>query len=350
VLDDYSFLREIDETTLDDEEFVFFGIRKTRLYVLGRTLGSLKGSQGDGFFTAPNPPSGAVLTYYLKNSLKTLKQERREKEEKIKKKGGDNPYPGWEALEQERREESPSITFVIKDSKGNLVNRITGPTSAGFHRVSWNLRYAPLASTSGSGPLVTPGKYVVTAEKCIRDEITPLGDPQSVEVVPILRPSLPVQNRNTMLEFYMTAGELQRAIRGANGKVNEVLDQMNKIKQAIRQSSKGGPELLEQTRELELKLLDIRETLGGGSVISRYDEPDSISIMNRISTAMSSTGSTYGPTKTNRQDYEIAKEEFEAVYSRAKRLIETDFGKLQKDLETAGIPWTSGRPIPKLEE
>jgi len=350
VLDDYSFLREIGEKTLDEEEFILFDIRKTRLYVPGRALGSLKGSQGDGFFSAPNPPSGAVLTYYLKDSLKTLKQKRQEKEGKIKKQGGDNPYPGWDALEQERREESPSITFVIKDTKGNVVNRVAGSASAGFHRVSWNLRYASLSSTGGSGPLVAPGKYIVTAEKRIRDEITPLGSPQTVEVVPMLRPSLPVQNHNSVLQFYMAAGELQRAVRGANGKVDEVLSQLSQIKQAIRQSSKGCPELLEQARGLELKLRDIRKMLAGGSVISRYDEPDRISIMNRISGAMSGAGSTYGPTKTNRQDYEIAKEEFEAVHAKAKRLIEADFVKLQKDLETAGVPWTSGRPIPQLKK
>ena len=350
VLDDYSFLREIGETTLDEEEFVLFGIRKARLYVPGRALGSEKGSQGDGFFTAPNPPTGAVLTYYLKDSLKTLKQSRQEKEAKIKKQGGDNPYPGWEMLKDEQREEKPTITFIIKDTKGNVVNRVTGPTSAGFHRVSWNLRYASLSSTGGNGPFVTPGKYIVEAEKRLRDEITPLGSPQAVEVVPLLKPSLPVQNRNTVLQFYMATDELQRAVRGANGKVDEVLSQLGEIEQALKQSSTGGPELLAQARGLELKLRDIRETLGGGSVISRHNEPDRISIMNRISSAMSGTGSTYGPTKTDRQDFEIAKEEFEGVLGQVKRLIEGDFVNLQKNLETAGIPWTAGRPIPQLKE
>ncbi|MHC4372312.1 MAG: hypothetical protein ACYSW8_32305, partial [Planctomycetota bacterium] len=109
----------------------------------------------------------------------------------------------------------------------------------------------------------------------------------------------------------MTTGQLQRAVRGANSKVDEVLGQLDQIKRALSQSDKGSPELSEQARDLELKLRDIRETLGGGSVISRHSEPDRVSIMNRISSAMSGAGSTYGPTKTNRQDFEIAKEEFE---------------------------------------
>jgi hypothetical protein len=190
----------------------------------------------------------------------------------------------------------------------------------------------------------------VTAEKHIRDEITPLGNARTVEVVSMLTPSLPVRNRKAVLQFYMTAGELQRAVRGANGRVDEVLSQLGEIKQALKQSSKGGPELMEQTRELELKLRDVRETLGGGTVASRHDEPDRISVMNRISSATSGAGTTYGPTKTNRQDFEIAREEFEALLGQVKRLVETDFANLQKKLEAAGLPWTAGRPIPQSGE
>jgi len=175
VLDDYSFLREISKEVLNEKEFILFPIRKALLYVPARVLGGEKGSQGDGFFTAPNPPFGAVFTYYLKDTFKTLKQSRQEKEGKIKKQSGDNVYPGWDALKAEEREESPAITFVIKDTEGNVVNRVTGPTSAGFHRVNWSLRYSSLSSTGGSGPFVTPGKYTITAEKHVRDEVMPLG-------------------------------------------------------------------------------------------------------------------------------------------------------------------------------
>ena len=80
VLDDYSFLRESSNELLNEKEFVLFPIRKALLYVPARPLGGEKGSQGDGFFTAPNPPFGAVFTYYLKDSFKTLKQSRHEKE------------------------------------------------------------------------------------------------------------------------------------------------------------------------------------------------------------------------------------------------------------------------------
>ena len=190
----------------------------------------------------------------------------------------------------------------------------------------------------------------MAAEKRVRDEVTPLGNPQTVEVVPMAAASLPVQNRNTVLQFYMTADELARAVKGTNGKVDEVLSQLTEIKQTLKQSPRGNEQLLEQTRRLELKLRDIRESLVGRTVISQHNEPDLISIANRVSSAMSGAGSTYGPTKTNRADYEIAKEEFEAVLGRVKRLVEGDFVNLQKNLEAAGLPWTAGLPIPKLKD
>ena len=350
VLDDYSFLREIGEKTLDENEFILFGVRKALLHVPARALGSEKGSQGDGFFTAPNPPSGAVFTYHLKDSLKTLKEARREKEGKIKKQGGDNPYPGWDALKEEQREESPLITFVIKDANGNVVNRVTGPTSAGFHRVSWNLRYASLSSTGGSGPFVMPGRYTVAAEERVRDEVAPLGSPQTVKVEIMLAPSLPARSRDAILQFYMTAGELQRTVRGTVGKVNEALDQLAKIKQTLKGAARGSGQLLEQARTLELKLKDSSESLAGRGAKRQYGEPDRISILSRVNWAMNGAGSIHGPTKTHRQDYEIAKEEFEAVLGPMKKLIEVDFVRLQKDMEAAGLPWTPGRPIPTLKQ
>ncbi len=349
VLDDYSFLRQISEETLNEKEFILFEVRKALLYVPARALGSKKGSQGDGFFTAPNPPFGAMFTYYLRDSLKTLKQSRREKEDKSKKAGADTPYPGWDALTAEEREESPAITFVIKDANGNVVNRVAGATSAGFHRASWNLRYSALASTSGSGPFVTPGEYTVTAEKRVRDEVTPLGGPQAVEVAAMGKGTLPVQDRKGVLQFYMTAGQLQRAVGGASGKVDEVLAQLTEIKEALKRSPKGGGELIEMARELELGLKDVRELLAGGTVKSGFNEPDRISIRRRVGSANNAIKSTYGPTKTHRQDYAIAREEFEAVLGRVKKLIETDFVNLQKKLEAAGVPWTPGRPIPELK-
>jgi len=348
VLDDYSFLREIGEQTLDEHDFILFPIRKALLYVPAQPLGREKGSQGDRFFTAPNPPFGAVFTYYLKDSLRTLRESRHKEEDTAKKQGDDNVYPGWEALKEEEREERPVVTFVIRDGNGNVVNRVTGPTSAGFHRVSWNLRYASLSSAGGDGPFIVPGWYTVATQKRVRDEVTSLGNSRTVEVVSVSARSLPGQDRDRALQFYVTASELQRAIRGTNGKVAETLSQLAEIKEALRSSGEDGVEWYEEARRIELKLQDFSEQLVGGTVKSRHREPDCLPIMSRVNSALSTSGSTHGPTQTHRRDYQIAREEFAAVLGEVRELIEVDFMRLQRDLEASGLPWTSGRPIPSL--
>ncbi len=55
-----------------------------------------KGSQGAANFHAPNPPFGAVFTYYLSESLKTKKQIRTKAEKELAKNNENIPWPGWD--------------------------------------------------------------------------------------------------------------------------------------------------------------------------------------------------------------------------------------------------------------
>ena len=211
MLDDYSPLRLLDQKTLD-QEFVHFPIRPAKLFILDHVFGGPKGSQGDSYFTASNPPFGAVFTYYLKKDTKTHQARRQTEEKKIKESGGDNLHPGWDVLKKESREESPQMLFTIRDSAGDIVRRITGPVSAGTHRITWNLRYGSFTGDSGNGPLVTPGTYTVQASRRADGETKELGDPQSFEVVSVLQPSLPRQDRQEVLALQKRMGQLQRQI------------------------------------------------------------------------------------------------------------------------------------------
>jgi len=350
VLDDYAFLREVNEAALGEDEFILFPMRRARLYVPARPLGRDKGSQGDQFYTAPNPPFGAVFTYYLRDPLQTQKQIRQKQEAKVKKQGGDNVYPGWEALEKETQEEHPVIRFVIRDAQGELVNRITGPTSAGFHRINWNLRYLSSASTGGSGPFVLPGTYTVSAEKRVQDQVSPLGQPQTVTVISGVKPALPAQDSEEVLQFYGDVSELQRVIRGTSNKAGEVLSQLAEIRSALKQSNRATAQLIDTARTLELELQTRRRRLTGGTVKARHNEPDQVSIMSRAYSAASGMRSTYGPTGTQRRDYEIAQTEFKTVRAQVSQLVEEDFVNLQKKLENARVPWTSGRPLPRWKQ
>ncbi|HMB54364.1 MAG TPA: glycosyl hydrolase, partial [Thermoanaerobaculia bacterium] len=78
VLDDYSPLRDLTREQLDGEGAILFAPRDAKLYVEATELGFPgKGFQGDGLYAAPNPPFGAVFTWYMKEAPKSLSDQRR---------------------------------------------------------------------------------------------------------------------------------------------------------------------------------------------------------------------------------------------------------------------------------
>ena len=85
ILDDYTPLRHVSDEVLA-QEAELFPVRKAWWYIQRAPMGFGRGFQGANFYAAPNPPFGATFTYYLKESIQTKKQERREKEKKIEKK------------------------------------------------------------------------------------------------------------------------------------------------------------------------------------------------------------------------------------------------------------------------
>ena len=166
VFDDMSVFRSLSDNQMKSKA-TLFPVRKALWYIPRSFLGgSGKASQGDAYYIAPNPPFGAVFTYHLSEGFMTKAEKRREKEKKNSKSVG---FPGWDAVEAEHREMKPKIIFEVRDSDGDVVRRIDGPASKGFHRVAWDLRYPnPYAlpldreKATGSGYLAMPGKYSVT--------------------------------------------------------------------------------------------------------------------------------------------------------------------------------------------
>jgi len=111
ILDDYTPLRVLKPQMLQ-KQAVIFPIKDALMFVPTRG----KYGQGATYFAAPNPPVGATFTYYLKETPKTLKQKRKEKERKLWKENKPIPYPSWDELRAEDNEEKPYLLFTIFDS------------------------------------------------------------------------------------------------------------------------------------------------------------------------------------------------------------------------------------------
>jgi len=169
-------LRSLTPVHLQSDCLLFPG-KSALLYIQSRKY-ALRGKafQGAAFYTADNPPFGATFTYYLKDTILTQKEKRRQAEKEAAKKGQGTPYPSPDQLRAEAEEEAPAILFTIADSTGAKVRTLTGPVKKGIHRVSWDLRDPAavlprprppeqeddLFYEEPSGPLVMPGTYQVT--------------------------------------------------------------------------------------------------------------------------------------------------------------------------------------------
>ena len=131
ILDDYSALREISAEQLE-QEATLFNPRKAWWYIpRGHVdLDTEKGSMGAQHYVAKNPDFGATFTYYLKESLYSKAEIR----QKAEKESANALFPGWEALEVEANEQTPSVYLAINGSDGKIIRRVPAATSKGFHR------------------------------------------------------------------------------------------------------------------------------------------------------------------------------------------------------------------------
>ncbi|MFQ5674298.1 MAG: WD40/YVTN/BNR-like repeat-containing protein, partial [bacterium] len=357
ILDDYTPLRQTTAELLA-KPATLFPVKKTWMYIESTPLG-LRGKSflGDSYFTADNPPFGATFTYYLQEGLKTRKKARQEKEKKLEKSGGTPPYPTWDELRSERREEKPTIILTVSDDEGNTVCRLDGPTSAGFHRVAWNLRYPPanpitLKTSSQTnpfrnravGPMVTHGTYTVSMVQRVDGRETPLGSPQSFTAQPLGTASLPAEDKKAVLAFERKTARLQRAVLGAGRAANEAQTHINHIKKAIFETPGADQNLKNKVADLENRLKDLQIKLNGDPVIRSNSEPAPPSITGRVQGIVSGHWrSTSAPTQTYLDAYDIAAAEFSGVLEKLRVLVENDLKNLELELEQAGAPYTPGR-------
>ena len=350
VLDDYTPLRQLKPEALQSEA-TLFTVRDTMLYVQAQPLGFGKGSQGDSFFTAENPPFGAVFTYYLKDSLKTKRQQRIEAQKQAGTAGDVPPDPAREQLRQEEREEPPQILLTITDAAGQPVRRVVGSTGRGLQRVNWDLRFpasgTPSEGGSGrsrpSGHLVTPGTYKVTLAKRVNGVITVLGQPQSFQVRPDTATPYATADRKALTEFQQKATRLRQALTGAAEIGNSAKESLTAIRRAVMQST-ADTRLVDDVDQLEKRLDLILEELQG----SGDNAPPSIS--GRVDRILRGHGtSTAPPTKTALDSYRIAAEGFAEELPKLRALVSVDLKALEKKVEAAGVPHTPGR-IPEWQD
>ncbi len=362
VLDDYSALRGVKAETLAQESNLF-PVKDALMYV--RSSINLAGSQGASFYTAPNPAYGATITYYLKEPIRTKRQQRQQAEREAARKNEPIKYPTRQELLAEAEEEPPALLFTVSDAEGKVVRRLTAPATFGIQRATWDFRYAPPVVQAapqlppgmegidltgfGGGPggfgpqgeLAMPGKYTVTMAKRVGGVITPMPGSQTFNVVAEGTEKMTPQDRTILAEFQRKVIKLQRAVTGALDAATTAKTKLGLMKRAALEAPGSNQAVLDEVNALDDKFDEVLQALRGGRELSDIPPP---SINQRVNSIVQRIRLTaLRPTQSQQDQYSIAAEEFKVALSKLKTLTEVDLAKLDKTLETVGAPWTAGR-------
>lgn len=354
ILDDYSPLREINNATLE-KDAVLFSLRPALWYIQRETLGNdQKATQGDAYYVADNPPFGAVFTYYIKNDYLSLTRLRQQSEKDARAQLKDIPFPGWDAVEKERRTPEPSVVLVIRDADNQFITSINAANSKGFHRLAWDLRKpSSMAMRAGrnwspGGPMVAPGNYSATLYLIQDGKYEKLSDSQNFEVKALQRSSLKGSSPAETAAFWGEIEEVIRMVSAAAALHESLVNKVNLLEQALSRTPVEPEGIINRIHQLKAELHRLDETINGNASKRSIGEDSYPTMNSRLFAAVYGTyKSTYGPTPNHRQQLAYAREEFQTLRSRLEQIRSSEIPALEKTLFEAGAPWIDGMSLPE---
>ncbi len=212
-----------------------------------------------GGYTAPNPPTGAVIDYYLKSELEPT-------------------------AEQKKKKQTP-VKITITDEQGNAVRTFYGPSKAGFNRATWNLMYDPPTKLNfrpepeesefferNIGPPVVPGIYKVA--------VTVNGQTETQTVKVEMDPRVPMD-----VAAFRAQTQAALEVRDQLSAVNEAINRLESLHQQIQTVQKlldsdeaagkvtnvSYKPVLEQAKALDKKVRDFESRIYNTEAQEQYD-------------------------------------------------------------------------------
>jgi hypothetical protein len=330
VLDDYSALRELSEEVTKTNAHIF-KIEDALLYFPSSNLNN----QGEVHFRTPNPDPAATFKYYVKKEHETLKQKRIKAFKATEKSGGPFRYPTKEELLAETKEPWAKLVFTVYDMDGKIIRKITDSLKSGYRSITWDLGYL-----TKDGPKVSPGDFKVALDKNIDGEFTRLVEPQSFKVISNPH-ALGSPNYTSNFSFQKDMNALNRKVTSARGKIEDMNTRLKNMKSGLVNTAVEAHFLLPKIAELQKEIDAISKIIIGGFGAKN-------TVASRIRFAMNATSSAQeNITGAQREQYDIAKNNFESQETRLEGLLKVKLPAVEKEFVEAGgllfISPSSGR-------
>ncbi len=351
VLDNYSPLRNLKESFENKKDYIF-PIKNSLMFTRSNPIGwRKKGHLGDDFFVSNNPQYGAVFTYYINESHKSLKQIRKKDEKEKFKNKEDIKYPSWDEFRAEDNEPKAYLLFTIRDSKGNLVKKLKTSISKGLHRIAWNYRYEGIGSVSngsknnianqGIGMPAMPGTYTLEVAKVINEEVTPFGEKQTFKVSSLYNERL--QADPELYAYYIKIGNIAKEFSKLNSRINYQAKQIKLINIAIKTNSDNPKAMLDKALEVQQSIDSLNAIIGKDPVKSKRYTATPPGLQSRLWNSIYSIwNSPEPPTGTRRNNIAIVEKHNKTIalnIEENQKIID----ELNKYLDKIGAPYTPGR-------
>jgi len=355
ILDDYTPLRSLSKTKLN-KDALLFPPRDAWWYIPGSPR---SGAHGADFYKAPNPPFGAVFTYYLKEDVKSLKEMRQEKEKKLKKEKEDIDFPGWEFLDKEMMQEKPQVYMTVLNDKGEMVKQVDGSRKKGFHRVNWDLSFSspqPVGLQREESDyrrqrgafMSAPGTYSVFLSKKVDGKVTILTDTVDFEVKKLRERALEGASPQEVAAFWKKVADFRADVSALTMNLKNAAEKANAMKKAYSRAHTVDKDLSPQINELIINLKKLRKRIYGSPAKGEIGEKQTPTIMNRMGVVINGvSNSTYGPTPTHKKTLAIAEKEYERLVESLKGMTEVSIPQIEKALKTLGAPYIEGQDWPE---
>jgi len=314
ILDDASPIQQMTRAILNSNAHLFpvrpglrFASRFTRYGI------------GDKAFAGPNPPYGALITYFLKT----------------------------------KPDDKTTFKIQVFDQNGKLVQELDKPAKEkGLNRMNWNLRYGgaevrrpPTEEETAfggppRGPHVLPGSYTV---KLIVGDQT-FEQPVEVRLDPTI--SVPAADLQAQLDLQIKLRDMQSAANSALRFLDSLEEQLkhtqttakNLNKEPDKEMMKALEDYIKQINALQDRLARRSEGLGF---------PGKSQVVNKIGDIFfGMDGTNAAPTAAQRQYYQEIQPEFRERMTEANRFINDTVPQWNEKLRAWNLPTlTTRKPV-----
>ena len=310
ILDDATAIQQMNQQILDSSIHLF-PVRPALRFTSRFSRYGL----GDKVFTGPNPPNGALITYYLK----------------------------------EKPDDKDTFKLQVFDREGKLVQDIEKPAKEkGLNRVSWNLRLAgpeirrpPTAEETAfggapRGPLVLPGTYTIrltSGNRTVEEHVEVKLDPTI---------NVPVSDLQSTLELQIKLRDMQSSMNSALRYLDSIEEQLKHTqttmkglnKEPDKEMLKALEDYVKQLEALEDRFAQRTEGLG---------LPGKAQVSNYIGELFFALDTNFAPTRGQRQYFDEIQPMYRDRMDEVNRFIRETVPQWNEKLRGWGAPTLTTR-------